>query len=371
MKPTAITTRLLAAATGLQPTQSARGAAKTRLQKGSVLPLIVVALTAIIAMGGLAIDLGHVYVSRTRLQNAVDAAALSAAREFELRGENTSSTVRTNATTAATTAFGNIMTSNPDSARTVSAPTVTFATALAGPYSGSASPAYFMRVSASASLPPWFTRIVRNANLTMDASAVSGTIAANKLCDLLPVAFCGGATYHTGTVYTMAYGSGASGYMNLNLESSCGNNGAACIRQHMAGAYTGCATVAEFIEIKTGNNSGPNQQGINTRFGDSAPQVDPQLFPADFNTTENVTYVNYLTSNNNKRRVVNIAVADCGSGQDGNVQVKAVATFFLTKRATNKAFFGEFVGISNGGTVCMEGVCEGKIVLMREPGASQ
>src|SRR5262245_37576996 len=49
-------------------------------QRGAVLVLVAVALLAMLAMAALALDGSHMLVNKTRLQNAVDAAALSGAK---------------------------------------------------------------------------------------------------------------------------------------------------------------------------------------------------------------------------------------------------------------------------------------------------
>ena len=49
-------------------------------QQGAVLVLVVIALAAMLLMGALALDGGHMLLNKTRLQNAVDAAALSGAK---------------------------------------------------------------------------------------------------------------------------------------------------------------------------------------------------------------------------------------------------------------------------------------------------
>ena len=51
-------------------------------QRGAVLPQVIIGLVVIIGMAGLALDLGHAYVNKTRLQNALDAAALSGAKNL-------------------------------------------------------------------------------------------------------------------------------------------------------------------------------------------------------------------------------------------------------------------------------------------------
>ena len=58
-----------------------------RKQKGTVIVLTALSLIVILGMIGLAIDLGHAYVNKTRLQNALDATALSARSVTGLIGE--------------------------------------------------------------------------------------------------------------------------------------------------------------------------------------------------------------------------------------------------------------------------------------------
>ena len=52
-------------------------------QRGAVMVLIVIALAAMLLMGALALDGGHMLLNKARLQNAVDAAALSGAKTLQ------------------------------------------------------------------------------------------------------------------------------------------------------------------------------------------------------------------------------------------------------------------------------------------------
>ena len=69
-------------------------------ERGAAIVLITIAMLVLILMAGLALDVGHMMVNKTRLQNAVDAAALSAAKTLD----ETSSTSL--ATAAALQALG-------------------------------------------------------------------------------------------------------------------------------------------------------------------------------------------------------------------------------------------------------------------------
>ncbi|HET6789214.1 MAG TPA: pilus assembly protein TadG-related protein, partial [Aquabacterium sp.] len=53
-----------------------------RQQRGAVAVLVGFTLVALVLMLGLVIDLGHLFVTKSELQNAADACALSAAREM-------------------------------------------------------------------------------------------------------------------------------------------------------------------------------------------------------------------------------------------------------------------------------------------------
>ena len=55
-------------------------------QRGAVLVLVAVGMLAIIGMAGLALQSGHLFVDKTQVQNALDAAALSAAKTLNNDG---------------------------------------------------------------------------------------------------------------------------------------------------------------------------------------------------------------------------------------------------------------------------------------------
>jgi len=54
-----------------------------RGERGSILVITALSLVALVGFVGLALDLGHLYVVKTELQNAADAAALAAAEMMD------------------------------------------------------------------------------------------------------------------------------------------------------------------------------------------------------------------------------------------------------------------------------------------------
>jgi len=59
-----------------------------RKQKGAVLAIFAISLVAIIAMAGLALDVSHAYIDKARLQNVLDATAMSGAMTLALNGND-------------------------------------------------------------------------------------------------------------------------------------------------------------------------------------------------------------------------------------------------------------------------------------------
>ena len=72
-------------------------------ERGQVLVIFVLSLTAIFAAAGLAIDIGRLYMERRFLENAADAAALAAANSL-IRG-NTDADARSDAMAVLTKNF--------------------------------------------------------------------------------------------------------------------------------------------------------------------------------------------------------------------------------------------------------------------------
>ena len=65
-------------------------------QRGVAMPLVVIAMVAMLAIAGLALDSSHAFVNKTRLQNTADAAALAAAKVYDQTADTIPSTAAAN-----------------------------------------------------------------------------------------------------------------------------------------------------------------------------------------------------------------------------------------------------------------------------------
>jgi Flp pilus assembly protein TadG len=64
------------------PLQNMRNLASKRKQKGAVAVVVGLSLVTLFAMGGVVLDLGHLYIAKSELQNTADAAALAGAQRL-------------------------------------------------------------------------------------------------------------------------------------------------------------------------------------------------------------------------------------------------------------------------------------------------
>jgi len=127
-------------------------------QRGALIPLFVIALIPLLAMVGLALDMGHLYLNRTRLQGTADAIALSAAKNLnDLRGNSLFwGTTLLEATNVCEQNWGY---SEFDDPCAFGALDVTYSNTL--PFSAGTSPGQFIRVALPTfSQPSWFIQVL-------------------------------------------------------------------------------------------------------------------------------------------------------------------------------------------------------------------
>lgn len=244
-----------------------------------MIPLFTIAMVAMLGIVGLALDGAHGFLSKTRLQNTVDAAALSAAKTLDQTADTALSTAEAlamfstnasdagNAEMAASYAGGDISVS------------VQFSTTL-HPFVPGSAPAQYVRVAATNfRLPGWFIPVLGFPDKTVSASAVAGpSPTINTACNLAPMMVCGDPAAPPGDnfgyelleadVLKTSTSEFEVGPGNFQLIRLGGGQGGADIREAMAGNYQGCLTTGETIPTEPGNTVGPVVQGLNTRLGE-------------------------------------------------------------------------------------------------------
>ncbi|WP_260963303.1 TadE/TadG family type IV pilus assembly protein [Pseudomonas citri] len=287
-----------------------------RRQGGAVSVLMVIALVAISMMAALALDGGHLLLNKTRLQNAVDAAALSGAKTLSQvsGGINMASTTRAaaldtlnkNAQALGNTELSTAVAGNPGAFAAVE-----LSSSVYGPFSypGPAD-AKYVRVSVSSyQLNGFFWSFVQSIGSGLGAKAVAAMATAGPSptmpCDLAPLMVCGDPaqydpaagnfwSYHFGDLVVLKTAAGnASPIGPGNFQLLDFGSGGSSVRQDLAGGGSVCRSVGDNVQTSPGNTVGPASQGLNTRFGIYNGPVSASDYPPDLVTTSSTPAMTY------------------------------------------------------------------------------
>ncbi|HYH84755.1 MAG TPA: pilus assembly protein TadG-related protein [Pyrinomonadaceae bacterium] len=343
-----------------------------RGERGSVLAISTLGMLAFLLATGMCVDISHLYLVKTELQNAADAAALSAAASL-----NSDDGGITKATDIAVSSL-NSYEFNKKGA-TVGRSDVRFAVNLrdfdtSADYNESgakavASSIRFVKVTVPAKpVNVFFASVVLGGSRNVGANAVAGmSVAPNYFERVLPVSVItdnDGDDILPGNMYTIRRAPGddvtPGNYQILAIDGSGGSDD----RTGLANGVHTFVGVGDYVGTKPGVTSGAVRQGINTRFGEYASHLDPVTYPPDVNVKEGITYQQYLDTQQPGgqsganfqspshgtgewgRRVVLIPIvkkSEFDNGRD-SVQVFRIGAFFLRTS----------VGNGNGGDIQVE-----------------
>ena len=330
-------------------------------QAGAILPIIAIGLLVLIAGAGLAIDSSHAFLNKSRLQNAVDAAALSAAKTLNDTAGNTALASAHGREVFEAHLLGELASDSPTLSFEFSG-TLT-------PFPGSTETARYVRATATDfSLAVWFANVLPGFGdeLTLGSSAVAGPIplGGGQVCDIAPVLVCGDPTDTNpddGTVFGLNYGNdtdtqclksststgnikntdgppdecqepldsvGPGNFQLLELSCGAGSN---CVRESLAGEFQACINSFETVPTKPGNSVGPVTQGLNTRFGEYSGSVNAIDHPPDLVSTWPINYSSYEAAYFNEqfnesngipyRRVMAVPIGNCSASTSGQSDI--------------------------------------------------
>jgi hypothetical protein len=371
-------------------------------ERGAVLVLVVVGLLALTAVAGLALDTSHVLLNKSRLQSALDAAALAAAKVLD----------QSASTSTATTAAGSVFTLNlaqyPELRNAVNGglTLITEYSSTLNPFSPGTAPAKFVRTSITGFATQMsLVSVLGIASINVAGNAVAGpSPPIVSACNIVPVFMCGnpaqpplfgyqvdqvvGLNQVTGS--TSAIGPGNFGLLSL------GGNGASIVRSNLAGSYSSCVGEGPNVPTEPGVAAGPVSQGINTRFNIYNAGLSSSTYPPDpINTAAHQTslttdasgnimqgstvvttasqlsfnYSNYTSLLQSKsydtqplpngtaafgRRILAVPIGDCTGAANGKntVTVSGFACVFLLQQlpnGSNDTIYGQIIKSCDAG----------------------
>ena len=286
-------------------------------ERGSVVIMTAISMLLLILMVGLCIDVSRVYTVRAELQNAADAAALTAAKE--LNGGTTgidNAVLRINGPNAIANSQGF---GNGNANVTISS--ITFAANLypdsdyvdATTARGNAANIRFVKViTQSVSTDMLFASSALGGSWSENRQAVAGnsSIIPITICDFFPAAVALlDPNPAVGTVLTLKFNQGTGSqavladkdYIILEVPNINGN-GTGETAVLTAGIPNFCKTLGDNINMtpSSNQNNGPRNsgEGINTRFNEYANgygnALQPNIFHPDSNIQEGLTHDQYV-----------------------------------------------------------------------------
>jgi hypothetical protein len=258
---------------------------RTTRQRGAVAVVVAFVLVVLIAVLGLVIDLGHLYIVKTELQNAADSCALAAARELNDLSAGASDRGKAAGVTAGTN-------NNMDlqgKAALFRAADVTFSASISGPWSDTVdSKTVYARCAPYEKVPysvaQWITHVGDTNPMLVNAEAIARPVGGKSYC-AVPIAMCTNdpldiADLHKGLWYSGRLGSGTATSGNYDWVRFPGSSGGSDLGDIIAGPGV-CSLDAKKVDSEPGVSQGV-AQAWNTRFGlYSGSYKDVDQYPPD------------------------------------------------------------------------------------------
>ena len=280
-----------------------------KAEHGSIIVMTAIFMSLLFLMVGLCIDVSRIYMMRTELQNAADAAALTAARELNSG---------TGGIDDAVLRAGEILNTRGFAKTGVTIASVEFAVNLDDdPYlsataaKANAAKIRFVKVTTqSNSTSIIFTIGTLGTSHAESRLAVAGmSVGLDGICDFFPAAVAlASPSPSPGTLMTLNFNQGTGNsatiadkdYIILEVPDIQGN-GTVETAALAAGLPNFCKKLGDNINMTPSSNSnnGPRNSGdgMNTRFNVYANGygnvLQPGPFPPDSNVQENITATQY------------------------------------------------------------------------------
>lgn len=329
-------------------------------QRGALIPLFVVALVPLIAMTGLALDIGHMYWNRTRLHNIADAVALSVAKRLDDTGVNYPSVLGVIESEATNACAINLYDTGYDEYDPCSTMGLAFSDTPSFPGGGGS--AHFVQVTFdSFPQPSWLLWLIGFTNIeTGPIIAVAGP-SPRLSCpaNIVPLAACDGNPPYV-YVDSDSSGKNTNPLRMLSLTGSEACTASDCpLIYHNYKNNSYCASDGQSISVDTNSYSATAiQKGLKSRivgiFGDTGAPGEPLLARGNpsknyyVNTTVAfpTPYVAYKNALNGvfqdfHPRVLTLPVIDCPvspAPPSGSVSIKRFECFYVADNTGNNTF---------------------------------
>jgi Flp pilus assembly protein TadG len=271
-----------------------------REERGSVLVVVAIALTAIFGLAALSTDVGRLYVMRQRLSAVADAAALAGGERLPA-----------DPTGAVNNAIAYLQKNNIDPARATIALTESN---------------HKISVTIDDAVPMTFARIVGHSQEPVSSSATAWATPISGVYGAVPLGVARADWVYGQLVYLKMDASTGTVSPGNYQALALGRTGASTYESNLANGYPGWIRMGNWIDTQTGNMATPTVRGVNTRISQ-----DP--------------YSTYTTVKRQSPRLVKVPIlADYNVNGSGQVNVVGFAMFFLEQGIDEGNEKGQIVG---------------------------
>ena len=297
-------------------TTASKACDRWRSERGSVTIMTAILLIGLVLVLGLSIDVSRIYMVRSGLQNAADAAALAAARELNSEsGGLTDAVTQAQAVALEANKYG--LNRQGVTAPDVTISKVEFAADINGTWYADASAAKdvastirFVRVTTqAASVSVLLAASALGATHIEQRTAVAGaSVGLNSLCGFFPVMVAlDNVDPATGALFNLKFTQGTGSNLTLLDQQyaviQVTGNGSNDLGQNAAGGIPGnfCFRIGDSVGATSSNqNNGPDRltSGLNTRFdifpNSNGSPLQPGTYPPDTNINQSITATQYF-----------------------------------------------------------------------------
>lgn len=208
-----------------------------RSEQGSAIVIVALTITAMMGFGALIIDVGNLYLNKTRLVNMVDAAALAGVQD--LPGDS-----QLAVSNAYSYAAQNGMNSDVVGASVSNNNRV-------------------ITVTATRRVPLFLARFFQMTSSDVTAEAAASISPITGASGIVPFGIVK-QQFIYGQTYNLKAGAGG-GYSGNYGGLALGGNGANVYRGNIKNGYNGQLRIGDWISTEPGNMSGPTSQGVDYR----------------------------------------------------------------------------------------------------------
>jgi Flp pilus assembly protein TadG len=236
---------------------------KPIIARGQILPILALAIVALLGVAALGVDVFHLYWNRDRLQSSVDAAALAGAlysTNLTFTGGNAQCSSYSSVAQQAACSYAM---NNGVLASEVNSITVN-------------SSAMSVTVASSRVVPALFAKVLGFTQFAVAASATAVLEGLNSASNIIPIGLDSTTPYSYGQALTIHQsGCGAGCWQGVQLQSATnGISGGNAFQQNLQQGCNCTVNVGDVLTAETSAKVGPITSGVSNRIA-AAVAADP------------------------------------------------------------------------------------------------